>query len=674
MPIPWVLIAGVLALLAGGIALRFCRLPRAAALAGGVFCLAWLIGSLWQGVDDGAVLLASRVPAVVLADGYVGSQACRKCHAREHASWHASYHRTMTQPATPETVVGRFEGHFREPRDGRSVHLERRGDEFWAEMNVIEAGGRTARVERQIVLVTGSHHMQVYWYATGQGRTLGQLPLVYLLDERRWIPRRSAFLKPAIDPHFLETGEWNDETGRWNKSCSRCHTTHPRRRPDDKLNNWDTHVAEFGIACEACHSPGQQHVDQRIRGKSLSADASRSAADVKQPGGSAGSSIPASMIVHPARLSARRTSQVCGQCHSFYFFAFRRGERRADELQLGFRFRPGDDFDETGYRFICRYQPGTDQPVLKQKLLRDRRFLVDRFWSDGMVRVSGREYNGLIESACHQRGELSCLSCHAMHQPPGDVRPLKQWADDQLKPHVDGSRVCLECHDSMRDQIAEHTHHTAGGSGSQCNNCHMPHTTYGLLKAIRSHQIDSPTVAASLQTGRPNACNLCHLDKTLSWTAGHLNQWYGHPQPTLTEEQQSVAASVLWLLKGDAGQRALLTWGMGWKPAQHASKTEWLAPFVAERLTDPYDAVRIIAYRTLRGLPGFGSFDYDFLAPADEREAAAKRAIEIWQSTVPKPNRPVSDQILIGPDGRLDIPRLKQLAAEADHRKVDLQE
>ena len=47
----------------------------------------------------------------------------------------------------------------------------------------------------------------------------------------------------------------------------------------------------------------------------------------------------------------------------------------------------------------------------------------------------------------------------------------------------------------------------------------MTATTYGLVKAIRSHLIDSPTVESSLTTGRPNACNLCHLDRTLDWTA-----------------------------------------------------------------------------------------------------------------------------------------------------------
>ncbi len=53
-------------------------------------------------------------------------------------------------------------------------------------------------------------------------------------------------------------------------------------------------------------------------------------------------------------------------------------------------------------------------------------------------------------------------------------------------------------------------------------NVHMPHTLYGLLKAERRLEIDSPTVAAGVYAGRPNACNLCHLDQTLAWAAERL--------------------------------------------------------------------------------------------------------------------------------------------------------
>ena len=115
------------------------------------------------------------------------------------------------------------------------------------------------------------------------------------------------------------------------------------------------------------------------------------------------------------------------------------------------------------------------------------------FWADGMIRVSGREFNGLSDSACYQRGELSCLSCHSLHKTDDDPRPLVEWADDQLGVGMNGNDACLQCHESNRYD-SKHTHHQPHSSGSRCYNCHMPHTTYGLLKAIRSHQISSPEI------------------------------------------------------------------------------------------------------------------------------------------------------------------------------------
>jgi len=133
----------------------------------------------------------------------------------------------------------------------------------------------------------------------------------------------------------------------------------------------------------------------------------------------------------------------------------------------------------------------------------------------------------------------------------------------------------------------------------------MPYTTYGLLKTIRSHQISSPSVQASLETGRPDACNLCHLDKTLAWTADALTKWFGTPRPELGDDEQHVAASLLWLLRGDAGQRAIVAQSMGWAPAQQASPRGWLQPYLALLQKDSYDAVRYIASRSLTSLPPF---------------------------------------------------------------------
>src|SRR5207244_3918886 len=68
------------------------------------------------------------------------------------------------------------------------------------------------------------------------------------------------------------------------------------------------------------------------------------------------------------------------------------------------------------------------------------------FWSDGMSRATGREFSVMMESPCYKRGEMSCLSCHEMHQKQGDPRKRKEWAAGQLKRGMDGNRACVQCH------------------------------------------------------------------------------------------------------------------------------------------------------------------------------------------------------------------------------------
>jgi hypothetical protein len=76
---------------------------------------------------------------------------------------------------------------------------------------------------------------------------------------------------------------------------------------------------------------------------------------------------------------------------------------------------------------------------------------------------------------------------------------------------------------------------------------------------------------------------------------------------------------VLGLLRGNAATRVLSAHGMGWDVAQQVSGKGWQAALLAELLDDPYSAVRFVAHRSLRTLPGFGNHAYDFLAPAQER-------------------------------------------------------
>ena len=603
-------------------------------------------------------------PIQLSADGYVSSQTCQTCHPSEYDSWHGSFHRTMTQVATPNTVRADFDGVMVTDVPGRPMRLERRGNEFWAEFDDSGWEGprsQRPRITRQVVMITGSHQQNIYWYATGHDRGLNVLPSVYLLNDERWASRSAVVLHPPGQGVATLNGHWN-------AICSACHTTFPKTRFDTPFRSEpfedqaiDTTTAEFGIACESCHGPGGEHVRanqnpvRRYR---------QHFADSPDP-----------TVVQPALLDPQRSSQVCGQCHSVWEFYDADGERRAN--RDGLPYRPGDELRET--RFVAQPMPDLRAPAITAFLERDPEFVRGSFWPDGMIRVSGREYNGLIDSPCFANATdpertLSCFSCHTMHKTPDDPRSIATWADThQVSAGMDTNGACLQCHEPIELNVTAHTNHAAGSSGSSCYNCHMPYTAYGLMQAIRSHTISSPTATESVELGRPNACNLCHLDQTLAWTAERIETWYGTPPPEISSDQATVAASLLWLLRGDAGLRALTAWSMGWAPAQETSGTGWMVPHLAEALNDPYDTVRYIAYRSLRSLPGHASFDYDFVAPANERIATVVPVIQSWRDS-PVALERRDPQLLRDASGALRIDRMRRLFDQRDTRPLFLRE
>lgn len=589
--------------------------------------------------------LLAALPLQGTRAGFSGSDSCLECHADQHSSWQHSYHSSMTQVASPETVLAPFDGQKLHSR-GRDYQFNRQGDEFrvrmadpeWEKEKQDQGWDLSSladppMVDRRILLTTGSHHYQTYWVAGRFGRELLQVPWVYHLGEARWIPREDAFLLPPDSGrHFA----------RWNDNCIICHAVSgkPGLNPDDIIGDpqfdpqagaLTSEVAEFGIACEACHGPGQKHVELY---RSLKSDPSRQA-----------QVDPA--IVNPTKCSPRTSSQICGRCHSDFD-----AKDVKSWLVDGFPYKAGDDLDEL---FEIRYAD------FVSKLENPGPGVRDLYWDDGAIRVGGREYLGLVESPCHQRGDLSCLSCHSMHSSD---------PNDQLAAGMSGDQACLQCHSSMSDRIAEHTHHAVNSPGSRCYNCHMPHTSYVLFKAIRSHRVDSPDIASSVETGRPNACNLCHLDRSLEWAGKYLSEWYGAPEVTMSKEQAELPASMLWMLKGDAVQRVVTAWHVGWKPATQAGSTDWLAPVIAALLNDPYPAVRFVAGKSLNQLQHFADFDYDFIVPDESRAQAVSTVAEIWlRNLTSETHLPKSGQLVL-PDRKLNRTLIEDLIKQRDDRPV----
>ena len=585
---------------------------------------------------------ASRIdPRAVHEDGYVGSGVCLSCHPYQHATWNASYHHTMTQVASAQTIQAPFDGTSMS-LEGVTWRVERRGDEFWVRGTELVPNSTDIRsVEKRIVMTTGSHNYQIYWMEADPGSRMTPFPLVYLIYDRIWIPRKSRFLTPPVEqtPH---------ETGRWSSHCIKCHATHGQ--PQDPENGM-THVAELGISCEACHGPGANHARlnrnplRRFR-YYLSHDAD-----------------PA--IVNPKRLPHDRATQVCGQCHAIEIFLSQ--ERASDWIHNGSRYLPGDNLLQ--YQTIVAGRYEDNPPAVKSYIDNHRVFrLRNCFWSDGMLRVTGREYHGMLETPCYQRGEMSCLSCHRLHRPKDDPRSFRTWANDQLGEDTEGDGACLQCHQRYQapQALTAHSHHPVGSTGSRCYNCHMPYTTWGLLRAIRSHTVSSPSVAASVGTGRPNACNQCHLDRTLEWTAGKLQQWYDIEPPKLSQDEKTIAASILWTLTGDAVQRALMAWSFGWDAARQVSGTEWMVPYLGRLLVDPYDVVRFRAQRSLGLYPEFRAVVADSVAGAtrEQQNRMTRSIMAGWYRGFSTSGGRSGPRYLIQADGTIDRERFGRLAGQ----------
>ena len=640
---------------------------------------------------------------------YAGSRACKACHPQEYATWASSFHRTMTQEVTPKTVLADFDD-VELDYQGRTYRAFRDGDRFMIDVPKIGTTGEEPdeRVVRQVVMSTGSHHQQLYWYPRpeadappdseaediyhercaachedGDGPPLSaqelhvdtvraalknkehnkkiqpplsaeeaarmvpfvermqiidrlmQFPFSWLIDDQRWVHEDLTFLGPPDEVLDIEPYDQG-----WSNACDACHAVAARFEAPFAGHLGEASVVELGISCEVCHGPAQNHVLTHMNPL-----ARYEAHNGKVPDD----------IVNPVRLSPRRSAAVCGQCHA---------ETADNDARPPNRFKPGMRLEDYIHP-VQRHDPPHPK-WLERALLAEEDLLDSGFWGDGTVRIAGRDYNGLMRTGCHTEGELTCTTCHVMH---GDD------PNDQLRPEAKTNEVCERCHQSIAKDVSAHTHHPPESAGSLCYNCHMPKTTWGLLGAMRAHRVTSPNAATTAATGRPSACNLCHLDRSFASVRDTLVDWYDQAPPTGPETAKrtmpdDLSAAVVWLLRGDGVQRAVVAWHFGWEPARQTTDPWWAPGVLARGLNDPYAAVRYTAYRSLKRYPGFTEFAFDFGAEADELYEKRVEALKNWSPPAGK-SEPRAG-ILQG--GIVDHGRLLGLEITKDQRPVAVNE
>ncbi len=347
---------------------------------------------------------------------FVGSETCKKCHERTYLEWKTSLHSRMM-------------------RDVRIEPLANIGD--------FEASASALTFTKDEVAYTlGSQWKQQY--LKKEGDDLIVLPAQY----------------------NVFTGEWRDyfsdkpEKRNWFKECAGCHAT--GIDPEKKA------FVEMGVACEACHGPGGNHVEAIP-----------------------GYEIPT--IIQASRLTPALAAQICGSCHTA-------GRDKAGKhaYPVSYQVQKGVGnirlyFDEANPKTNPEY-----------------------FWPSGESRHSNQQYLDWKQSE-HAKVGVTCITCHDVHRSKSSLQAGGEVPNPLVvirsKTRLFEDQLCKSCHTTPQYRSA-HRIHTFGS----CVRCHMPRVaSIGEAGDAHSHTFRFMFPQATLKAGgldkQPNACNACHHHK-----------------------------------------------------------------------------------------------------------------------------------------------------------------
>lgn len=497
-------------------------------------------------------------------ENYLESRNCLTCHTDHYASWARTHHSRMTQEARPETVQGDFTRDNTFDYLGVRAWMERRGDRFTMTLTFADGRRQVFTIDRTV----GSRRIEQY--LSRQDGQYVRLPLAYDLVNRRWMSLNGSFFYPDGDNYFQHQTQWD-------ANCVFCHNVKAQPHLDTRTRRFATEVTELGIACGACHGAAARHAEQASSPFTREWWRLTDARD-KQ-------------IVHPEKLTSERSLMVCGHCHGQR--VPQPMERIQEILTKGDPYNAGDD--------LAHFYT----PVGRETKIGDFSFAA-RFWDNGSPRLTAYEYQGVLRSPCFIKGEhgnrINCLSCHSMHT--GDVR-------GQIKPENRTDKPCLACHQQYQPpaQLAAHTGHAADSIGSRCYNCHMPRVVYGIMSFHPTHEISVPDPQLTAAQSVPNACNQCHLDKSVNWAiAASQRFWprrFANAAPG-QDETFNLPEGPRALFMGDALTRAMAADAMGGGGPMKVDP-QWAAPYLLEAFSDNYPIVRFFAAQGLanynRSLP-----------------------------------------------------------------------
>lgn len=359
------------------------------------------------------------------------------------------------QAAGPETVLGDFDDAEFVHR-GVTTRFRRDGARYWVETEGPD--GAPGRFE--VAYTFGFEPLQQYLIPFPGGR-LQSFPIAWDTERGAWF---SLYPDEDIPPGDLL--HWTGPVLRWNSMCGRCHSTGFVRGYDAASDTYATQSVALDVSCQACHGPGQAHVEW---------------ARARDP------DSPAPQDADP-RLAVRfedpvREVETCAPCHGLH------GQASARPV--------------IGEPLLDHYVP---------ELLR-----TGLYFADGQIDGEVYVYGSFVQSKMYARG-VRCSDCHEPHglglRAEGNALCTRCHAPE---PDPRFPTLARRLYDAP-----DHHFHRQGSPGARCVSCHMPARTYMQVDARRDHSLRIPRPDLTVRVGTPNACTGCHADKPAKWAADFL--------------------------------------------------------------------------------------------------------------------------------------------------------
>jgi len=488
--------------------------------AGAVLVAGVLLAPLWRSPEPPATTVQGKAE-------FIGSAACKDCHADAYRSWQGSQHELAMQHATDAAVRGNFNDAKFDYAGVESTFFRRDGKYF-----VRTDGADGALADFEIKYTYGVYPLQQYLIEFPDGR-IQALSIAWDTRAKDAGGQRWFHLYPNERVDHRDELHWTRRSQNWNFMCADCHSTDVRKNYDAATDTFKTSWAEITVGCEACHGPGSRH---REWAKKKGADPARGLTVALDERHGVGWKIdPATG--NATRSDVRRTDreiEVCAQCHA----------RRA-QIAEGYH---------AGKPFLDHYRPALLTPGL--------------YYPDGQQRDEVYIWGSFLQSKMYRAG-VTCSDCHDPHS---------------QKLRAEGNAVCAQCHLPAKYDAPSHHFHKPG-PGTRCVDCHMPAATYMVVDPRRDHSLRIPRPDLSVTLGVPNACNGCHADRTAQWAEDAVRKWTGHRPDGF----QKFAATLAAAERGDAraaGNLAVLSGDISQPAIARATAAEALWRFPSQATLD----------------------------------------------------------------------------------------